>query len=145
MSIIVIAKELFMSEADWHLVRGGHPQLIGSHRRSTGEAFQFLPLFRTHREAVHYCRQSGLWHQHIRPRHNEVSNKTSTRKDNGLVGLLHQAATEGVVIVGVFVGFNNAHESRWEFLRSPSHDVSTPLRLSAFELLPEEDGPFDGG
>ena len=59
-----------MSEAEWHLVRAGRPQLIGSHRRTTGESFQFLPLFRTHREAAHYCRQSGLWCQEIRPRHN---------------------------------------------------------------------------
>ena len=59
--------------------------------------------------------------------------------------LLQQAATEGVAIVGVFVGFNNSHESRWEFLRSPLNDVSTPLRLSAFEVLPEEEGPVDGG
>ena len=137
-------EELFMSEADWHLVRAGRPQLIGSHRRSTGEAFQFLPLFRTHREAVHYCQKSGLWHQHIRPRHNKISNKRNTCRENGLELLLQQAATEGVAIVGVFVGFNKSHESRWEFLRSPLNDVSTPLRLSAFEVLPEEEGPVDG-
>ena len=145
MSNIVIIKETFMSEADWHLVRGGRPQLIGSHRRSTGESFQFLPLFRTHREAVYYCRKSGLWHQHIRPRHNKFSNKRNTHQDNGLERLLQQAAREGVAVVGVFVGFNNSHDSRWEFLRSPADDASTPLRLSAFEVLPEEDRPFDGG
>ena len=81
-----------MSEAEWHLVRTGRPQLIGSHRRVTGEAFQFLPLFRTHREAVHYCRQSGLWHQNIRPRHNEFASKENRSQDDGLVSLLAQAA-----------------------------------------------------
>ncbi len=134
-----------MSEAEWHLVRAGRPQLIGSHRRMTGDAFQFLPLFRTHREAVHYCRQSGLWCQNIRPRHNTFSTKKSTSHDDGLSILLAQAAAEGVTVVGIFVGFNNSHQSRWEYLRSPSEGVPSPLRLSAFELLPEEDGPLDGG
>jgi len=134
-----------MSEAEWHLVRTGRPQLIGSHRRVTGEAFQFLPLFRTHREAVHYCRQSGLWHQDIRPRHNEFTSKGSTTRDDGLVKLLAQAAAEGVTVVGIFVGFNNSHESRWEYLRSPSDGVPTPLRLSAFELLPDEERPLEEG
>lgn len=132
-----------MSEAEWHLVRTGRPQLIGSHRRITGEAFQFLPLFRTHREAVHYCRQSGLWHQNIRPRFNEFASKGNTNPEQGLVSLLAQAAAEGVTIVGIFVGFNNSHESRWEYLRSPSEGVPTPLRLSAFELLPDEEGPLE--
>ncbi len=134
-----------MSEAEWHLVRTGRPQLIGSHRRVTGEAFQFLPLFRTHREAVHYCRQSGLWHQDIRPRHNEFTSKGSTTRDDGLVKLLAQAAAEGVTVVGIFVGFNNSHESRWEYLRSPSEGVPMPLRLSAFELLPDEERPLEEG
>ena len=134
-----------MSEADWHLVRGGRPQLIGSHRRSTGDAFQFLPLFRTHREAVPYCRHSGLWPQDIRPRHNRFSSKSTMRQYDGLEDLVDQAAAEGVTVVGVFVGFNSSHESRWEFLRLPSDHVSTPLRLSEFELLPEEEGPVDSG
>ncbi len=134
-----------MSEAEWHLVRTGRPQLIGSHRRVTGEAFQFLPLFRTHREAVHYCRQSGLWHQDIRPRHNDFTSNGSKTRDDGLVKLLAQAAAEGVTVVGIFVGFNNSHESRWEYLRSPSEGVPTPLRLAAFELLPDEERPLEEG
>ena len=134
-----------MSEAEWHLVRAGRPQLIGSHRRTTGESFQFLPLFRTHREAAHYCRQSGLLCQEIRPRHNTFSTKGNTSHGDGLRILLAEAAAEGVTVVGIFVGFNNSHESRWEYLRSPSEGVPTPLRLSAFDLLPEEEGPVDGG
>jgi len=134
-----------MSEAEWHLVRTGRPQLIGSHRRITGEAFQFLPLFRTHREAVYYCRQSGLWHQSIRPRHNRLTSKENSSQDDGLVNLLAQAAAEGVTVVGIFIGFNNSHESRWEYLRSPTDGVPTPLRLSAFEHLPDEEGPLQEG
>jgi hypothetical protein len=86
-----------------------------------------------------------LWHQNIRPRHNEFASKENRSQDDGLVSLLAQAAAEGVTVVGIFVGFNNSHESRWEYLRSPSEGVPTPLRLSAFELLPDEEGPLDEG
>ena len=110
----MVFKVYCMSEAEWHLVRAGRPQLIGSHRRMTGDAFQFLPLFRTHREAAHYCQQSGLWCQNIRPRHNTFSTKQNTSHDDGLRFLLAQAAAEGVTVVGIFVGFNQSHESRWD-------------------------------
>jgi hypothetical protein len=48
------------------------------------------------------------------------------------------------MVIGVFVGFNTAHESRWEYLRSPTEGEPRPLRLSAFELLPEDERPLDG-
>ena len=139
-----ITRSVTMSEADWHLVRAGCPQLIRSHRRATGESFQFFPLFRTHREAVHYCRQSGLWHQNIRPRHNCVASRQATNQLEGFRSLLSHATAEGVTVIGVFVGFNTAHESRWEYLRSPTEGEPRPLRLSAFELLPEDERPLDG-
>jgi hypothetical protein len=58
--------------------------------------------------------------------------------------LLSHATAEGVMVIGVFVGFNTAHESRWEYLRSPTEGEPRPLRLSAFELLPEDERPLDG-
>ena len=79
------------------------------------------------------------------PTAQHISTKGNTSHGDGLRILLAEAAAEGVTVVGIFVGLNNSHESRWEYLRSPSEGVPTPLRLSAFELLPEEEGPVDGG
>ncbi|NBS31271.1 MAG: hypothetical protein EBS83_00230 [Planctomycetia bacterium] len=120
-----------MHVADWHLARSGNFQLIGSARLITGESFRFLPLFCSHDEAQQYCRQSGLWHQGIRPRHNYFVSGGAEQEMTGFEELVTQAVHAGAVAVGVFIGFNDSHESCWEYFRASN----------ATELLPESERP----
>lgn len=127
-----------MSAADWHLVRSGHPQMIGSQRQATGDPFQFLPLFRTHDEADDYCRNSGLWDQGIRPRHNALAARRARAAVAGLSLLVDQAISDGVNVIGVFVGFNFDRESCWEYYRVSSRTSGGTPRI---EPLPEDERP----
>ncbi len=120
-----------MPPVDWHLVRSGHVQINGSQRHTTGEAFQFLPLFRTYREAAHYCRQSGLWQQGIRPRQNRLAGSRERANSDSMAALVAEATARGISIAGVFVGFSDAFESCWEYFRLSS----------GFEPLPEDERP----
>ena len=112
-----------MTAADWHIVRSGHPQVIGSQRQATGDSFQFLPLFRTHLEAESYCRTSGLWHQGIRPRQNSLTAVDNRSPAAGLSILVRQALADGVNAIGVFVGFDTHHQSCWEYFRVSSRTL----------------------
>lgn len=127
-----------MSAAEWHLVRSGHPQMIGSQRQTTGDPFSFLPLFRTHREADDYCRSSGLWDQGIRPRHNALSARQEGAALAGLSSLVGQALADGVNAIGVFVGFNLYRESCWEYYRVSSKAGGVSPKI---EPLPEDERP----
>jgi hypothetical protein len=131
-----------MTAAHWHLVRCGHTQLIGSQRQVTGDPFQFLPLFRTHREADLYCRRSGLWEQGMRPRHNSLAalheTSGSTALSAGLSSLVGQSRAEGVSTIGVFVGFNLHQESCWEYYRISGQTAEGVPRI---EPLPEDERP----
>jgi hypothetical protein len=127
-----------MTSADWHIVRSGHPQIIGDQRQITGDAFQFLPLFRTHREAKSYCRSSGLWHQGIRPRQNSLTAVHDESPEAGLLSLVRQAIAEGVNVIGVFVGFDPYHQSCWEYYRVSSRTLGG---MPEFEILPEDERP----
>ena len=129
---------LFMTAADWHIVRSGHPQIIGDQRQITGDPFQFLPLFRTHREAESYRRTSGLWHQGIRPRQNSLNAVHTPSPTAGLSLLVRQAVAEGVNVIGIFVGFDTHHQSCWEYYR-----VSSPTfgGMPEIEPLPEDERP----
>jgi hypothetical protein len=127
-----------MTVADWHIVRSGHPQILGDQRQITGDPFQFLPLFRTHRDAESYCRTSGLWHQGIRPRQNSLATVYDRSPTAGLSILLHQAIADGVNAIGIFVGFDTYHQSCWEYYR-----VSSPTLggMPKIETLPEDERP----
>jgi hypothetical protein len=129
---------LFMTAADWHIVRSGHPQILGDQRQRTGDTFQFLPLFRTHRDAESYCRTSGLWHQGIRPRQNSLAAVHDQSPTAGLSILLRQAIADGVNAIGIFVGFDTYHQSCWEYYR-----VSSPTLgdMPEIETLPEDERP----
>jgi hypothetical protein len=127
-----------MTAADWHIVRSGHPQIIGDQRQLTGDAFQFLPLFRTHREAEVYCRSSGLWHQGIRPRQNSLTTVPDESLAAGLLSLVRQTIADGVTVSGVFVGFDPFHQSCWEYYRVSSRTLRGMLE---FEILPEDQRP----
>jgi hypothetical protein len=131
-----------MTAAHWHLVRCGHIQLIGSQRQMAGDPFQFLPLFRTHREADFYCRRSGLWEQGIRPRHNALASPRetagSTASAAGLSSLVGQSHAEGVSTIGVFVGFNLHWESCWEYYRTSGQTVGGAPKI---EPLSEDERP----
>lgn len=127
-----------MTTAQWHLVRSGHTQLIGFRKQVTGDPFQFLPLFRTHREADFYCREAGLWEQGMRPRHNSLAAPHDHAASAGLATLVGQSRAEGVSTVGVFVGFNAHHESCWEYYRV---SVADDGGAAAFERLPEDERP----
>ena len=115
----------------WHLVRSGRLQIIGSERLASGDPFQFLPLFRTHREAEFYCRQSGLWHQHIRPRHNQLVSENKNLCESDLTEVVAQAVASGAKAIGLFVGFNAHHESCWDYFRASQ----------ALNPLPENERP----
>jgi hypothetical protein len=128
----------FMTAADWHIVRSGHPQILGDQRQITGDPFQFLPLFRTHREAESYCRTSGLWHQGIRPRQNSLTAVHTRSPTAGLSLLVRQAIADGVNTIGVFVGFDTHHQSCWEYYRVSSR---TPGDMPEIERLPEDERP----
>jgi hypothetical protein len=127
-----------MTAVHWHLVRSGHTQLIGSQRQQTGDPFQFLPLFRTHREADFYCRQSGLWDQAIRPRHNSLTLLDDGTSSAGFSSLVGHAIAEGVRTIGVFVGFNQYQESCWEYYRVSSEGADDCPKI---ETLPENERP----
>lgn len=127
-----------MTTAQWHLVRCGHVQLIGFRRQVTGDPFQFLPLFRTHREADFYCREAGLWEQGVRPRHNALAVLHDGGASAGLSTLVGQSRAEGVGKCGVFVGFNAERESCWEYYRV---SVAGEGGATAFEPLPEDERP----
>jgi hypothetical protein len=131
-----------MTTAHWHLVRCGYTQLIGSQRQMTGDPFQFLPLFRTHREADFYCRKSGLWEQGIRPRHNSLAAPRETGEAKalsaGLSSLVGHSRAEGVSTIGVFVGFNLHQESCWEYYRISGETAGGAPRI---EPLPEDERP----
>jgi hypothetical protein len=129
---------LFMTAADWHIVRSGHPQIIGDQRQITGDPFQFLPLFRTHREAESYCRISGLWHQGIRPRQNSLNAVHTPSPTAGLSLLVRQAIAEGVSAIGVFVGFDTHHQSCWEYYRVSNRTLGG---MPEIEPLPEDERP----
>jgi|688.fasta_scaffold134392_2 hypothetical protein len=129
---------LFMIAADWHIVRSGHAQIIGDQRQITGDPFQFLPLFRTHREAESYCRKSGLWHQGIRPRQNSLAAVDNRSQTAGLSILFRQAIAEGVNAIGVFVGFNTHHQSCWEYYRVSSRTLGG---MPEIQILPEDERP----
>lgn len=128
----------FMTAADWHIVRSGHPQILGDQKQITGDPFQFLPLFRTHREAECYCRKSGLWHQGIRPRQNSLSGVDNRSPTAGLSILVRQAIADGVNAIGVFVGFNTYHQSCWEYYRVSSRTLGG---MPEIEKLPEDERP----
>lgn len=132
------AGEAPMTAAHWHLVRCGHAQLIGTQRQLTGDPFQFLPLFRTHREADFYCRQSGLWEQGIRPRHNSLAALHERTESAGLSSLFGQSRAEGVNTIGVFVGFNLHQESCWEYYRISGTGAGVAPTI---EPLPEDERP----
>lgn len=120
-----------MPPVDWHLVRSGHVQINASQRQPTGGAFQFLPLFRTYQEACHYCRQSGLWHQGIRPRQNQLATRREPVDIDALALLMADARRQGISVAGVFVGFSDDLESCWEYFRlSPN-----------VEPLPDDERP----
>lgn len=119
-----------MHKAEWHLVRRGQLQIFGSQRLFTGDPFRFLPLFRTHREAEDYCRQSGLWQQGIRPLQSPI------------VFPVRQAAVDGVRVVGVFVGFSSDRESCWEYFRAAVGSLDGEDTRTHFEVLPEDDLPL---
>lgn len=127
-----------MSAAHWHLVRSGHPQVIGSQRQTNGDPFPFLPLFRTHLEADDYCRSCGLRDQGIRPRHNALAARDDGAVLAGLSALVGQARAEGVNAIGVFVGFNLYRESCWEYYRVSG---KTPGGSPIMEPLPEDERP----
>lgn len=130
-----------MTAADWHIVRSGHPQLIGDQRHITGDPFQFLPLFRTHREAESFCRTSGLWHQGIRPRQNSLTAVHNPGPKAGLSLLVRQAITDGVNVIGVFVGFDTHYQSCWEYYRVSSRTLDG---MPILEPLPEDERPVEG-
>ena len=130
--------EIFMTAVDWHIVRSGHPQIIGDQRQITGDPFQFLPLFRTHREAESYCRNSGLWHQGIRPRQNSLTAVHNPSPTGGLSLLVCQAIADGVNAIGVFVGFDSHHQSCWEFYRVSSRTLGGMPEITP---LPEDERP----
>jgi len=127
-----------MTAVCWHLVRCGHTQLIGSQRQTTGDPFQFLPLFRTYREVDFYCRHSGLWDQGIRPRHNSLTMRHDSTSSVGFSSLVGHALAEGVHSIGVFVGFNQHQESCWEYYRVSSESVDGCPKI---ETLPENERP----
>jgi len=127
-----------MTAVHWHLVRCGHTQMIGSQKQKTGDPFQFLPLFRTHREADFYCRHSGLWSQGIRPRQNSLSIPSDSNSAAGFSSLVGHAAAEGVHTIGVFVGFNHYQESCWEYYRVSRQGVDGCPKI---EMLPENERP----
>ena len=127
-----------MTVAEWHIVRSGHPQMIGDQRQITGDPFQFLPLFRTHREAEFYCRISGLWHQGIRPRQNSLTAVHDESPGAGLLSLVRQAIADGVNVIGVFVGFDTYHQSCWEYYRVTSRTLGG---MPEFEILPDDERP----
>ena len=129
---------LFMTAADWHIVRSGHPQIVGDQKQITGDPFQFLPLFRTHREAESYCRTSGLWHQGIRPRQNSLNAVHIPSPTAGLSLLVRQAIAEGVTAIGIFVGFNTHHQSCWEYYRVSSRTLGG---MPDIKPLPEDERP----
>ena len=129
----------FMTAADWHIVRSGQPQMIGDQRKITGDPFQFVPLFRTHREAESYCRSSGLWHQGIRPRQNSLAAIRDQSPAAGLRILIRQAMADGVSVIGVFVGFDLDHRSCWEYFRVTSQTLGG---IPDFEKLPEDERPI---
>jgi hypothetical protein len=128
-----------MTAADWHIVRSGHPQILGDQRQITGDPFQFLPLFRTHREADFYCRNSGLWQQRIRPRQNSLAAVHNQSSTAGLSLLVCQAIADGINAIGVFVGFNTHCQSCWEYYRISSE---TRDGMPEIEPLPEDERPF---
>ena len=127
-----------MTAADWHIVRSGHPQILGDQRQITGDPFQFLPLFRTHRDAESYCRTSGLWHQGIRPRQNSLAAVYDRSPTAGLSNLLRQAIADGVNAIGIFVGFDTYHQSCWEYYRVSSPTLGS---MPEIETLPEDERP----
>lgn len=127
-----------MTAVHWHLVRCGHTQLIGSQRQQTGDPFQFLPLFRTHREADFYCRTSGLRDQGVRPRHNALTALHDSSPSAGFSSLVGHTLAEGVNTIGVFVGFNQHQESCWEYYRVSIQGVDGCPKI---ETLPEHDRP----
>jgi len=129
---------LFMTAADWHIVRSGHPQILGDQRQITGDPFQFLPLFRTHREAESYCRISGLWHQGIRPRQNSLTAVHNRSPTAGLSLLVREVLADGVNAIGVFVGFDTHHQSCWEFYRVSSRNLGG---MPDIKPLPEDERP----
>jgi hypothetical protein len=131
-----------MHEAEWHLVRRGQLQLFGSKRRITGDPFIFLPLFRTHREAECYCRQSGLWHQGIRPMHSRLSEDRGATDGNQLASLFSRAAVDGVHVVGVYVGESSDRESCWEYFRAALGNPDGTACAAHFEALPEDERPM---
>ena len=127
-----------MTAVHWHLVRRGHTQLIGSQKQKTGDPFQFLTLFRTHREADFYCRHSGLWNQGIRPRQNALTTLHESTSSVGFSSPVGHALAEGVHTIGVFVGFNHFQESCWEYYRVSSTGVDGCPKI---ETLPENERP----
>jgi hypothetical protein len=128
----------FMTAAEWHIVRSGHPQIIGDQRQTTGDPFQFLPLFRTHREALFYCQTSGLWHQGIRPRQNSLNAAHDPSPTEGLSLLVREAIAEGVSAIGIFVGFDTHHQSCWEYYRVSNRSHGG---MPQIEPLPEDERP----
>lgn len=111
-----------MMRMDWHLVRAGQFQLFGSRRHASGDAFQFIPLFRTHREAEHFCRQTGLWQQGLRPKRNSLLPGEAATAAEGLATLIRDSCRDGVRIVGVFVGFDSDLEGQWSFFHATLSD-----------------------
>ena len=111
---------LFMTAADWHIVRSGHPQILGDQRQITGDPFQFVPLFRSHRDAESYCRTSGLWHQGIRPRQNSLAAAYDRSPTAGLSILLRQAIADGVHAIGVFASTRRTGSDSPESFASPT-------------------------
>lgn len=131
-----------MHKAEWYLVRRGQLQLFGSQRQATGDPFLFLPLFRTHREADYYCRESGLWHQGIRPMHSHLSEGHRATDGNRSVSPFSQAAIDGVRVIGVFVGFGSDGQSCWEYFRASVVSLNGAEISAHFEALPEDERPL---
>lgn len=131
-----------MHNADWRLVRRGQTQFFGSKRTSAGDPFIFLPLFRTHREADQYCKQTGLWHQGIRPMQSVLSTPGGRPDENRSAAVFGHAATDGVRVVGVFVGFGSDQESCWEYFRASCVKPDGSANVGQFELLPEDEQPL---
>lgn len=131
-----------MMRIDWHLVRSGQFQLFGSRRHASGDAFQFIPLFRTHREAEHFCRQSGLWQQGLRPKRNGLLPGETATSAEGLASLIRDACRDGVRIVGVFVGFDSDLDGQWNFFHATLSD-RPPEYLTDGEAFPVTLMPCD--
>lgn len=131
-----------MHNAEWRLVRRGKTQFFGSQNTSTGDPFLFLPLFRTHGEAHHYCMHTGLWHQGIRPMQSVLSESGESEGENWSTTLLRHTAAQGVRVIGIFVGFGSDQKSCWEYFRAPCVEPNGGDNVGHFELLPEDEQPL---